>query len=79
MSKVKQDYAKKPYIVEDHETHWHGEAILVRKGLIAALALFVALTVLTTVTYAEQPVAAPKHTHKMAVSPMSLVDDKGGE
>lgn len=83
MSQVKEDYADRSAhlveIPELHHDHWHGEVSLVNKGIIAMIVLIIAILLLSTVTYAAQPVAAPKHTHKMAVSPMSLVDDKGGE
>ncbi len=83
MRKVKQDYADRSAhlveIPELHHDHWHGEVSLVNKGIIAMIVLIITVLVLSTVTYAEQPVAAPKHAHKMSVSPMSLVDDKGGE
>ncbi len=80
---VKKDYADRyPYLVEIaelHHEHWHGEVSLVNKGIIAMIVLIITVLVLSTVTYAAQPVAAPKHSHKMSVSSMSLVDDKGGE
>ena len=83
MSQVKKDYADRSAhlveIPELHHDHWHGEVSLVSKGMIAMIALLITILVLSTVTYAAQPVAAPKHAHKMSVSPMSLVDDKGGE
>jgi len=83
MNRIKQDYADRSAhlveIPEMHHDHWHGEVVLVRKGVVAMVALIITILVLSTVTYAAQPAAAPKHTHKMAVSNMSLVDDKGGE
>jgi hypothetical protein len=81
MSQVKKDYADRSAhlveIAELHHEHWHGEVSLVNKGIIAMIVLIITVLVLSTVTYAAQPVAAPKHAQ--SVSPMSLVDDKGGE
>ena len=83
MSQVKKDYADRSAhlveIPELHHDHWHGEVVMVNKGIIAMIALIITVLVLSTVTYAAQPVAAHKHAHKIAVSVMSLVDDKGGE
>jgi hypothetical protein len=83
MSQVKKDYADRSAhlveIPELHHAHWHGEAVMVSKGMIAMILLIIISGLLAAVTYAAQPAAAAKHTHKMAVSPMSLVDDKGGE
>ena len=83
MSQIKKDYADRSThlaeIPELHHAHWHGEDVMVSKGMIAMIVLLIIAGLLATATYAAQPAAAPKHAYKMAVSAMSLVDEKGGE
>ena len=76
------DYADRSSIladIENIEAHWHQDSSDAKLGKIAAIVVLVSILTLSIVTYAAQPAATPKHAHKMAVSHMSLVDDKGGE
>lgn len=79
---VKKDYANRASLLtptEDYDNHWHSDLAMARKGIIATIVILIGILTLSAVTYAAQPAATPKHAHKMAVSVMSLVDDKGGE
>lgn len=78
---IKKDYANRASLftpTEEYDNHWHSDLAMARKGIIAAIVVILAALTLSVVSYAAQP-EAPKHAHKMAVSAMSLVDDKGGE
>jgi hypothetical protein len=76
---VKKDYANRASLLtptEDYDNHWHSDLAMARKGIIAAIVIFLAMAALSVGSYAAQP-AAPKHAQNVSV--MSLVDDKGGE
>jgi len=76
------DYADKSSLLngslDDLEDHWHRESAETKIGKIALSILMLLIILFSAVTYAAQP-AAPKQAQKMAVSVMSLVDDKGSE